>query len=652
MGIAEAILRVRDQASGPLSDIADNARDAANALDDAGNQASDASGKFARAGDAFGSVGGAAGKLAGGLDLLVPGLGSVAQAIADFADIGEVGAAAAEGMSGSLGILAGVAGTAAAAAAVLAAAYAVVGNATSDQATLTYEAAAAYVAADTAAAQLAGTVDALAAAQQTSAAAFAAATQQIELLTGATTAYEAAAARAGQQVRDGARAELDVLRERLRIQLEGLRQAETVLRSDQATAEQRAEAIRQQQSYASQVGATRLAITALKNETEQTATQLEGLVAAEGYDKEAKAAQAEAARRAGEAERARTQAAKEAADAVRAAADAELKRREAILATLEAEGQQIYGARSNPQIQFLTDFYAKLGQAREQQDFTLLLAELAAGMSAFGLTTEQATAAQEALSAAMAGMPEAPAAGPLPGATKAQSAIEAASSINGLVKLDPTGISAAVVEGLRTVADIGQGGSGVLGEIESLLADTAKGLPMIGDTVVSFVDELVSSIVPALIEGIAGLPNMIIDMMIGLVSSIISSIPDRIESALGSLGDILGGLFRAAFTALPELLFAALNILLDPQFWIDIAKAFLKGLLDMLNPFNNKQGDGLLQRDGFLGRTGAAVKDIFDGRDNGRIGQSNIFNFNGVITENLEAAARRFRDLDRRGVRR
>ena len=48
------------------------------------------------------------------------------------------------------------------------------------------------------------------------------------------------------------------------------------------------------------------------------------------------------------------------------------------------------------------------------------------------------------------------------------------SSINGLVKLDPTGISAAVVEGLRTVADIGQGGSGVLGEIESLLADTAK----------------------------------------------------------------------------------------------------------------------------------------------------------------------------------
>ena len=64
MGIAEAILRVRDQASGPLSDVADNARDAADALDDAGNQASDASGKFARAGEAFGSVGGAAGKLA------------------------------------------------------------------------------------------------------------------------------------------------------------------------------------------------------------------------------------------------------------------------------------------------------------------------------------------------------------------------------------------------------------------------------------------------------------------------------------------------------------------------------------------------------------------------------------------------------------
>ena len=652
MGIAEAILRVRDQASGPLSDVADNARDAADALDDAGNQASDASGKFARAGEAFGSVGGAAGKLAGGLDLLVPGLGSVAQGIADFADIGEVGAAAAEGMSGSLGILAGVAGAAAATAAVLAAAYAVVGNAMSDQATLTYEAAAAYVAADTAAAQLAGTVDALAAAQETSAAAFAAATQQIELLTGATTAYEAAAARAGQQVRDGARAELDVLRERLRIQLDGLRQAEVVLRSDQATAEQRAEAIRQQQSYASQVGATRLAITALKNETEQTATQLEGLVAAEGFDKEAKAAQAEAARRAGEAERARAQAAKEAADAVRAAADAELKRREAILATLEAEGQQIYGARGNPQIQFLTDFYAKLGQAREQQDFTLLLAELAAGMSAFGLTTEQATAAQEALGAAMAGMPEAPAAGPLPGATKAQSAIEAASSISGLVKLDPSGISAAVVAGMQTVASFSEGGAGIIGEIEQLLSGTIEGLPKIGEVVLGFVDNLIANLLPALLEALADLPNQLMDLMVGLVGSILGNIPNMIEASIAGLGERLSSLIRSTFTLLPELLFAALDVLLDPQFWIDVGTAFLKGLLDALNVFKNEDGSGLLQKDGFLARTGTAIKDIFDGRDNGRIGQSNIFNFNGVITENLEAAARRFRDLDRRGVRR
>lgn len=655
MAIAEFILRVRDQASAALGDVSDAANDAASSLDRAGDEATDASGKFSRAGEAFGSVGGAAGKLAGGLDLLVPGLGEVANTVADMADVGEVGAAAMEGLGATVGLLAGVVGVAAASFAVLATAYAVVGNATSDQTSLTFEAAAAYVEADAAAAQLAGTVDALAAAQEASAAAFAAARDQIELLTGATTSYEQAAARAGASVRDAARGELDVLRERLRLQLDGLRQAEIVARSDDATAEQRAQALRQQKEYEAQVGATRLAIQNLKRTTEEQAGTLEGLIVKEALDAEQKRKQADAARAGAEAERARSSALKEAEAATKAAADAEAKRRAQVLADLESEGEQIYGARGNPQIQFLTDFYSKLGQARSQTDLQGLLADLAVAMTRYGLSAEQAAAAQEALNAAMgqvpATAPDSGAATSLDALGKAQATIGAAGSLAGLTRLDPSGISAAVLAGLQTAADLGQGG-GVLGEVTTLLTDAAEGLPALGDELVSFTDSLLSEIIPSLIDGAAGAVTGVIGSLPDLVAGLLDSVPALLESAIGSLDDLLIGLFRLTFTMVPEMLFAAFEVLLDPQFWIDVATAFLRGLLDALNVFKNEDNTGLLQREGVIGRTGAAIRDIFDGRDNGRIGETRIFNFNGVVMENLESAARQFRDLDRRGVRR
>ena len=655
MAIAEFILRVRDQASGPLNDVSDAADDAASSLDRAGDEATDTSSKFSRAGEAFGSVGGAAGKLAGGLDLLVPGLGGVASTVADMADVGEVGAAALEGLGTTVGLLAGVVGVAAASFAVLATAYAVVGNATSDQTSLTFEAAAAYVEADAAATQLAGTVDALAAAQEASAAAFAAARDQIELLTGATTSYEQAAARAGASVRDAARGELDVLRERLRLQLDGLRQAEIVARSDDATAEQRAQALRQQKEYEAQVGATRLAIQNLKRTTDEQAGTLEGLILKEALDAEEKRKQAEAARAGAEAERARSSALKEAEAATKAAADAEAKRRAQVLADLESQGEQIYGARGNPQIQFLTEFYSKLGQARSQTELQGLLADLAVAMTRYGLSVEQVTAAQEALNAAMGKTPGSKSADKsatvAEGVSTAQTAISAAGGIAGLTRLDPTGISAAVVAGLQTAADLGQGG-GVLGEVTTLLTDAAAGLPALGDELVSFTDSLLSEIIPSLIDGAAGAVMGVIGSLPDLVAGLLDSVPALLEAAIGSLDDLLIGLFRMTFTMVPELLFAAFEVLLDPQFWIDVATAFLRGLLDALNVFKNEDNTGLLQRGGIVGRTGAAVRDIFDGRDNGRIGETRIFNFNGVVMENLESAARQFRDLDRRGVRR
>jgi hypothetical protein len=646
MSVAEAILRVRDQASGPLHDIASAASDAEDSLDRAGDAAGDASSRFASAGDTFGNVGGAAGKLAGGLDMLVPGLGSVAQGIADLADVGEVAAGGLSSISGGLGVVASAAAVAGVALAALAAAYAVVGNAMSDQTALTLEAAAAYVEADRSAAQLAGTVEALAAAQAATSAAFAGAQQQIDLLTGALTSYEVAAARAGASVRDAARGEIDVLRERLRIQLEGLAAARTVISADASTAEQKAQAIRQEAELSRAAGQTRLALTQLKEATEAQAGAVEGAVAADGLATEQKRKAADASRAAAEAERARSAALREQQAAAQAAADAEAKRREQLLATIEAEGEQIYGARQNPQIQFLTEFYQLLSQASDQQDFQLLIADLAVGMTRFGLTAEQAAAAQDALNAAMGAAPAA-----TPGASTAMAGISAAGSVAGLTALDPTGISAAVVAGLQTVADLGAGG-GLLGEVETLLTDAAKGLPALGDALVSFTGNLFETILPQLIEGAAGALTGVVNALPDILTGAFNAIPALIEAAVGSLDDLLVGTFRMAFTLVPELLIASLEALLDPQFWIDVATAFLEGLLDALNVFKNEDNTGLLQRGGIVGRTGAAVRDLFDGRDNGRIGQSNIFNFNGVIMDNLEAAARRFRDLDRRGVRR
>lgn len=652
MSVAEAILRVRDQASGPLHGIATAASDAEDSLDRAADAAGDASSRFASAGDAFGNVGGAAGKLAGGLDMLVPGLGSVAQSIADLADVGEVAAGGLSSISGGLGVVASAAAVAGVALAALAAAYAVVGNAMSDQTALTLEAAAAYVEADRSAAQLAGTVEALAAAQAATSAAFEDAQQQVDLLTGALTSYEVAAARAGAAVRDTARAEIDILRERLRIQLEGLAAARAVISADASTAEQKAQAIRQEAELSRAAGQTRLALTELKAATEEQAGTLEGLIVKEALDAEEKRKQADASRAAAEAERARTGALKEAEAAAQAAADAEAKRRAQLLATIEAEGEQIYGARQNPQIQFLTEFYQLLSQASDQQDFQLLMADLAVGMTRFGLTAEQAAAAQDALNAAMGAAPGATP-GTVPGSLdevgKAQAVTSAAGSLAGLTALDPTGISAAVVAGLQTVADLGAGG-GLLGEVETLLSDAAKGLPALGDALVSFSGNLFETILPQLIEGAAGALTGVVNALPDILTGALNAIPEIIEAAIGSLDDLLVGTFRMAFTLVPELLIASLEVLLDPQFWIDVATAFLEGLLDALNVFKNEDNTGLLQRGGIVGRTGAAIRDIFDGRDNGRIGQSNIFNFNGVVMDNLEAAARRFRDLDRRGV--
>ena len=326
-----------------------------------------------------------------------------------------------------------------------------------------------------------------------------------------------------------------------------------------------------------------------------------------------------------------------------------------MLADLESQGEQIYGARGNPQIQFLTEFYSKLGQARSQTELQGLLADLAVAMTRYGLSVEQVTAAQEALNAAMGKTPGSKSADKsatvAEGVSTAQTAISAAGSLAGLTRLDPSGISAAVLAGLQTAADLGQGG-GVLGEVTTLLTDAAEGLPALGDELVSFTDDLLSEIIPSLIDGAAGAVTGVIDSLPDLVAGLLDSVPALLESAIGSLDDLLIGLFRLTFTMVPELLFAAFEVLLDPQFWIDVATAFLRGLLDALNVFRNEDNTGLLQSEGVIGRTGAAIRDIFDGRDNGRIGETRIFNFNGVVMENLESAARQFRDLDRRGVRR
>lgn len=308
-----------------------------------------------------------------------------------------------------------------------------------------------------------------------------------------------------------------------------------------------------------------------------------------------------------------------------AATDALAEARSRLMADSAAEFATTFQARESPQIEFLTEFYDRLRQASGQRDFQMLLADLAVGMDRYRLTIEQTLAAQEALmQGAAGGGGSAIGAAAAGGATTrgqaatAAAAIErgsaAAGSLQGLTALDPTGISSAVVAGMRSVIDISSGG-GITGDITALLEGLAAALPEFIPALVDFATNLLTSLIPGLADG-----------LVGVVESLGEALPDLIQGLIGGLGKTVSSLLMLV----PKLLIEAVGMLLSPRFWIDMGKAFVDGLLDLLNPFKNEEGTGIFQRNGSASRTGGALKDLFNGKKD----TSNL-TINGAIAADM-----------------
>ena len=306
-----------------------------------------------------------------------------------------------------------------------------------------------------------------------------------------------------------------------------------------------------------------------------------------------------------------------------AATDALAEARKRLLADSAAEFATTFQARESPQIEFLTGFYDRLRQASGQRDFQMLLADLAVGMDRYRLTIEQTLAAQEALmQGAAGGGGSAIGAAAAGGATtRGQAALStlqagsaAAGSLGGLTSLDPTGISSAVVAGMQSVIDISNGG-GVTGDITELLEGLAAALPEFIPALVDFATNLLTSLIPGLADG-----------LVGVVESLGEALPELIQGLIGGLGKTVSSLLMLV----PKLLIESVGMLLSPRFWIDMGKAFVDGLLDLLNPFKNEDGTGAFQRNGAAGRTGGALRDLFDGKQN----TSNL-TVNGAIAADM-----------------
>lgn len=283
-------------------------------------------------GEKFGKVGGAASKAAGGLSLISPAAGEAAGNLADMADIGELAAEIMEGFS-ITGAAAASAGAALAVGlAALAAAYAVVGNATSDAENIQRANAVAMLDSEESANKLADALNRVAEAQRGTSKVYGDNAIKIGLLSGALEQYEVDAMAAAQAVRDGTAAEREALQEALRQVETRLGAANKVADSESALAEERAAAIQQQQEMGEAARKLRADLDTLNATTDTQAGIVADLITKRGEQEEAEKKAAEAARKGAEAQRRAAEEVKAAEDALaasakaRADAEARLKR--------------------------------------------------------------------------------------------------------------------------------------------------------------------------------------------------------------------------------------------------------------------------------------------------------------------------------------
>jgi hypothetical protein len=412
--------------------------------------------------------------------------------------------------------------------------------------------------------------------------------------------------------------------------MDALNAAKLVANSNLSTATQRAQAIQQEAQYSAAVKATTSQLELLKSTTDAQAGAIEGLIIQQGREKEAQAAAADASAKAAKARAAQAAKAAAAAEVERKALEVVEAQKKTAMADSENFGEATFGATNSKQIEFLTDFYQRLSEAKQQSDLQDLLIDLAAATDTYRLSTEQATAALESLNMEQGKLSAAPAAA---GGTAIGTALQtatpnngdmalstlqagsaAAGSLQGLTALDPTGISSAVVAGMRSVIDISNGG-GITGDITALLEGLAAALPQFIPTLVDFAGKLFTELIPGLTDG-----------LVGMVKSLGKALPDLITGVIGGIDDVI----ISTFYLIPELLYEVFSMLLSPKFWMDMGKAFVTALIDLLNPFKNEDGTGVFQRNGSAGRTGAALKDLFNGKKD----TSNL-TVNGAIAADL-----------------
>ena len=198
---------------------------------------------------------------------------------------------------------------------------------------------------------------------------------------------------------------------------------------------------------------------------------------------------------------------------------------------------------------------------------------------------------------------------------KANTVISATSSLSGLVKLDPSGISGAVVAGLQGLGAMADGG--IFKEAQSLLSGAIDGLREIPKFIGPFITDILTNLVPKLIgsigDTVVALTGQIDDIIIGAVRSL----PDIIKSLFEALPDILGSIWLL----MPTLIMTSMQMLLDPQFWISMGKALIGGLFDALKEMigvKREAGTGK----GPLGLFGSAqeggkIAGMFSAKENG-----------------------------------
>jgi len=158
----------------------------------------------------------------------------------------------------------------------------------------------------------------------------------------------------------------------------------------------------------------------------------------------------------------------------------------------------------------------------------------------------------------------------------ANTVVSASTSISGLVKLDPTGISSAVVGGLQGLGAMKDGG--IFKEAQGLLSGAIDGLRSIPSMIGPFLMDILTNLVPKLIgsigDTVAALAGQVDDIIIGAVRSV----PGIIESLFEALPDIL----ESVWLLMPTLILSAMEMLLDPKFWVSMGKALIGGLFDAL----------------------------------------------------------------------